>query len=151
MDPILVTTVERENTITPLLIIDHKGIVGGAIYEKVHKELTTAFVSGKKPESSASLIYIPYKYRIPEIPNGRYSLIIFVSDNEKDLSEIVRKCIVKAKEDGIPFVFITDYISVNEQLIEKMIDSYEETYCLILGEFFGQETPCLTRISFKRE
>ncbi len=138
MDPILVTTVEKETSDTPLLIIDHKGIIGNELYEKTNKELMTAFVSSKKPERSANLIYIPYKHRIPEIPNGSYSIIIYVSDNEKDISEITKKCIVKAKEDGIPFIFIVDYKMVDEKLIEKIIALYEETYVIVVGEFFGQ-------------
>ncbi len=138
MDPILVTTVERETSDTPLLIIDHKGIIGNALYGKTNKELLTAFVSSQKPERSSNLIYIPYKNRIPEIPNGNYSIIIFVSDNEKDLFDITKKCIAKAKEDGIPFIFIVEYKDVDEKLLEKIIALYEETYVLILGEFFGQ-------------
>ncbi|HSW88098.1 MAG TPA: hypothetical protein VLG12_02955, partial [Candidatus Saccharimonadales bacterium] len=142
MDQILVTTVEKETSDTPFLIIDHKGIIGNELYEKTNKELMTAFVSSKKPDRSANLIYIPYKHRIPEIPNGNYSIIIYVSDNEKDISEITKKCISKAKEDGIPFIFIVDKESVGvqrlEPLLEKIVALYEETYVIVLGEFFGQ-------------
>src|SRR5579859_6190319 len=85
MDPILVTTVEKETSNTPVLIIDKKGNVGSAIYEKIKKELLTVFVSSKKLEGSENLIHIHYKYHIPEIPNGQYSIIILIFDNEKDI------------------------------------------------------------------
>src|SRR5258708_3163186 len=138
MEPLLVTTVEKDTSNTPVLIIDRKGIIGSAIQEKVKGELITAFVSSKQPEITDNLIYIPYKHRIPEIPNGQYSIIILISDAEKDLAEIARKSLIKSREDGIPFIFITDYRTAEEKLIGKIIASHEESYVIILGELFGQ-------------
>lgn len=138
MDPILVTTVEKESTITPLLIIDHKGVIGAALYEKVQKELTTVLVSGTLVTHSENLIFLHYKHRIPEIPNGDYSMIIFVFNREKDIHDIVKKCVAKAQEDEIPFIFIVDRSDVDEKFIEKIMEWYEESYVVITDEFFGQ-------------
>src|SRR5690348_9097825 len=120
MDPILVTTVERGTADAPLLLIDHKGVIGTAIYETISKEITTVFVSSKQPTASATLIHIPYKHRIPEIPNSTYSMIVLVSNDEKDLWEIVKKCLKKAREDATPFIFIVDHAVIDEKMIEKM-------------------------------
>src|SRR5579871_1349997 len=138
MDPILVTSVVRDTTNAPVLIIDRRGNIGFSVYERIKSELSTVFVSSKQPPSTQQIIYIPYKHRFPEIPNELYSCIIFVANEEKDLSDLVKKSCAKAKIDGVPFIFICDYSNVAEQLIERMIEYYEQSYAVIVGELFGQ-------------
>jgi len=135
----LLTTVEKESSETPVLLIDRKGSIGLALYERIKKELLTVFVSGVQPQESENLIFIPYKTHIPEIPNGQYALILFVYDAEKDAYEIAKKCSEKAKEDGISFVFIVESVeTLHATSLQKITDLYEHAYVIVLGELFGQ-------------
>jgi len=133
--PVLITHEKRKPFESePVLIVDKKGIVGGALYEKIKRDLLVVLVSSEEPLSSTNLIFLPYKKKIPQIPGDKFFLIIFIDNGEKD---IFFPFIKKAKEDKIKFVFITNRRTIDEPRVAKITSLYEEASVIVLGDLFG--------------
>ncbi len=131
---------EQVTTITaaPILIVDRAGDIGIGLYEKIKKELPTVLVSSEEPATSMNLVYIPFK-RIPEIPEEKYSLIVYVVDSQTEFVDLAPGLLKKADQEKIKCVFITDMHIINAQIFYHSISENNNAYAIILGNIFGQK------------
>ncbi len=135
--PLLVTTEARQDM--PALLIDKKGILGKALSEKLREEFLVVFVSQEPPEQTKNIIHIPYRKKIPVIPDHGYSYVFCVYNGEKELLEILPSLIKKAEQDKAKIVFITDARYGSPYLFKKMPHTYHKLAIVLYGQLFGGE------------
>src|SRR6266446_2955835 len=92
---------------TPYLIVDRQDLLGIPLYEQLKNDATVVLVGGKEPSGDEKLIYIPFKIRIPKIPDTVYKQIYFIWDGKQDLLNVLPEFLKKVRADKTPFIFIT--------------------------------------------
>ena len=89
----------EKNQEGPILIIDKKGLLGEKLIDFLKAEsekLQIVFVSQNELESSEKqtlVLTIPFKKRIPIIPDGEYTHILFIYNGEKETFPILKACV----------------------------------------------------------
>ncbi len=117
------------------LIIDKEGLLGCALAQSFSKDSTVVFVSKATPSADSTIIHIPFKETIPEIPDSQYRCILYVFSKEnKDLLEPVMR---KAKEDKTRFLIVVAY-EYMPLLSEWLISQEKYGSVIVLGDVFGK-------------
>lgn len=124
----------------PILLVDPGNIFGVPLYESLKDESFVVLVGTTPPKSDEQLLYLPYKNRVPKIPNSFYHYIYFVWDGKKDMLSLLPEFIRKARADRVPFVFILPYRFLSQASLQKIIPQYKNLYVFILGDLFGTES-----------
>ena len=119
----------------PILIVDKEGGLGKNIAEKLRSEFLVVFVS-KQSINEENIVSIPYLRNIPSIPDNKYSQIIIILEDEvsKQTIKVFQK---KAEKDDAKLSIILNKKNFDKKISKSVLDSYENTNILILGEIFS--------------
>src|ERR1039457_2682784 len=91
----------------PLLIIDKKGKLGTSLAEKFKEQFLIVLVSGRELDVHENIIHIPYRKKIPLIPDNVYSHIFVIYNGEKEILDMLSSFVKKADETNSKLFFIT--------------------------------------------
>src|SRR3989338_2242443 len=83
-----------------ILVIDRMGLIGEPLSLKLSKEFFVVFVSRKNvglDMEKPNLIHVPFSKKFPEIPDNKFSNIIFIDEKRQDL-----KFLPKIKNPAFP-------------------------------------------------
>ena len=135
----LVTTVEEKNL--PVLIIDKKGIVGSSLAHKLKEQFLVVLVSGNALEFHKNIIHIPYKRKIPVIPDNTYSHIFVFYNGEEEVLAILPTLVKKANESSGRVFFLTSLTHGSSGLYKHLGNHlYYSMKVIIYGEVFDEDT-----------
>lgn len=133
------------------LIIDKVGVIGEALSKKLSHELLTVLVSrrlGLLKNQSENIILLPYKDRLPSIPDHPYSYIFVVDDKTRATRSLLPKFIEKAERDNSQFILLTHISEINQKSILPILNSLStgkygsgRVKALIYGDIFSREKP----------
>ena len=117
---------EESKNAPPVLIFDEDGFLGKRLAEKLSLFIPLVFVSPQGKSTTKNILYIPYKNKIPKIPDYAFSKIIFI---EKDNSprNVFSQVIKKAEKERIEIVFVQSIFSAKEEKIARLIEVYDKT------------------------
>lgn len=137
--PALFTSEEK---LSPMLVVDKEGFLGGKIAEELSKEILVVFVSGgnQKP-SSHNLIHIPYSKKYPEIPDNKYSHIIVFDNNDRGVEESLTDFIKKSEKDDALLVYCAPLLLSTQKIAQKIVKAYTKSKSIIYGDIFLSENP----------
>lgn len=116
----------------PILVIDREGLIGEPLCLKLSKEFSVVFVS-RSPSAN-----VPFLKKIPEIPDNKYSHIIFIDEKAEDL-EFLPKIIRKAKDVNSDFIFAQGLSSREKCVTDKILKLYPSSKAVIVGDVFDSE------------
>ncbi len=133
--PHLVTT--EVNKSFPILVIDKKGIVGRSLAQKLKEQFLVVLVSGKELEFHDNIVHIPYKKRIPTVPDNNYSHMFVVYSGESEVLEILPPLIKKANSANSKVFFLTTLAYSSEPLFKRFTNHlYHSMTTVLYGEVF---------------
>jgi hypothetical protein len=125
----------------PILVIDRDGLIGEPLSLKLAREFIVVFVSRKSlnlKEKNKNIIQIPFVRKFPTIPDEKYSHIIFIEREMRDL-ELLPKIIKKVKDINADFIFAQELSSKGEYVIDKILKLYSSAKVVLLGDIFDDK------------
>lgn len=117
----------------PILIVDKIGDIGLTLAQKLSENSTVVFATEKSFQSIDNIIHIPYRKKIPKIPDNLYSHVFVIDDGEDITLEALPSFFKKAQEDHAVFSFAT---SVKRKKIPSEIFEYRKSRALFIGDVF---------------
>lgn len=127
-----------------ILIVDKQGVLGERIIEKLQEQslasqivflCETDLILAK--ESSAGIIYVPYKKRIPLIPDSAYSYMLIVYNGEWEFKDLMEEFVKEAEKTRAKLIFVIPVFLATKELIESIVSSYKDANVILSGELFG--------------
>ncbi len=135
--PYLVTS--EDNRSFPILIIDKKGLVGSALANKLKEQFLVVLVSGHMLEFHNNIVHIPYRKKVPVIPDNSYSHIFVIYNGEEEVLEMLPSLIKQANNTGGRVFFLTTLIHSSEQLFKRLSHHlYHSMKVILYGEVFDE-------------
>lgn len=122
----------------PILIIDRIGVIGERLADEFSKDTLVVLLSSRKSNGNQKIIHIPFKNKIPQAPNNRYSKIFLIDDGEELIRKSAQSFISKARESGANFYFIGSTRNIDVSRSEEIISSYTNSSVLIFGDVFDK-------------
>ncbi len=142
---------EEDKKLYPILIVDKIGVLGQSLAFSLSKDFLVVLASRSKPdEKSNKIIHIPFKRRIPQIPDNKYKKIFIVDDGDTVTRESVESFIIKAREDDAPLYFIGSIRNPDIENSEDITSSYSKAKILIFGDLFDRNIFFDKNISMNR-
>lgn len=132
-----ISALTNKNEEPPILIIDKIGIIGEALAHQFSKEHLIVFLSEKlfsKPNSN--ILHIPFKKKIPEVPDNEYSKIFIIDDGTSVTRESAFSFVNKALENNAPLYFIGSIRNVDVEHADDIVKSYKNSKILVFGDLF---------------
>ena len=124
-----------------ILIIDRIGLIGKPLALKVSEEFLVVFVSQKNQsliKENKNIVYVPFLKKIPRIPDGKYSHIVFI-DEEYEESELLSIIIRKAKDINANLIFAQGLSAKGKYAIDRVLHLYHSAKVVIFGDVFDNE------------
>lgn len=124
-----------------ILIIDRDGLIGEPLALKLSKEFFVVFVSRRnvgQDMKKPNIIHVPFSRKFPEIPDSKYSHIIFIDEEGQDL-ELLPKIISKARSVNASFIFAQGMSVKGEYAIAEVLRLYHSAKIVIFGDIFDKE------------
>lgn len=111
----------------PILIIDKAGLIGEPLFFKLSQEYTVVYV-GNSPSAN-----VPFSGKFPVIPDNKYSHIIFINEERRDL-ELLPKIVNKVKDVNADFIFTQGLSSTGEYAMNKVLRLCPSAKVVLLGD-----------------
>jgi hypothetical protein len=136
--PLLIAS--EENTRLPVLIIDKKGFIGEKLADRLKEQFLVVLVSGKPSAYHRNIIHIPYKRKVPVIPDNSYSHIFVLYSGESEMLEILPPLVRKAHASSGKAFLITSLHNSSPELFRKLSHhTYHSLRVILYGEIFDNE------------
>ena len=136
--PALITS--EPSNLTLFLIVDKIGVIGEALAKEFSKDYLVVFASPNKPSGeNKNIIHIPFKSKIPEVPDNNYSKIFILDDGESITRRSIFSFISKAREANIPLYFIGSIRNIDIKHADEVAKSYSNSKVLIFGDLFDKK------------
>jgi len=122
----------------PILIIDRDGLIGELLSLKLSKEFLVVFVSQKKLDldvENQNIAHVPFLKKFPAIPDNKYSHIIFIDEEKRDL-ELLPKIIDKVKNVNADLIFAQGMFAKREYEIGKVLRMCPNAKVALFGDIF---------------
>jgi hypothetical protein len=144
--PRLITT--EENKSLPVLIIDKNGIVGSALAQVLKEQFLIVLVSGRQ-EFHKNIIHIPYKRKVPVIPDNTYSHVFVFYNGEEETLAILPTLIKKTNMFSGRILLLTPLGSFSEKLERRLSHHiYYSMPTVIFGEVFDSKLQFPNLVNF---
>ncbi len=133
--PLLITT--EESAKLPILIVDKKGFIGRALAKILRDQFLIVVVTAAEIEKHENIIHIPYRRRIPLIPDNAYSHIFLVYNGESEMIDMLSSFEAKAEAVKARLLFITSLSFSNVKLFKSILKpKFQQLQTVLYGETF---------------
>lgn len=145
--PMLVTSVNSRKP--PVLIIDKKGTIGAELGRRLLNQFLVLLVSGTGFEVERNIIHIPYRRKIPLIPDNSYSHMFLIYNGEDEILDMLPTFIKKAQETHARIFFITTLAHSSYRLFHRLSNQlYNNMPILVCGEIFDNNLTEQNELNF---
>ncbi len=122
----------------PLLIIDKNGTMGVSLAKELQEHYLLVLVSAQEPPLHTNIIHIPYRKKIPLIPDNPYSHIFVFYNGEEEILAMLPTLAKKATDSQGKLLFITSLLYSSAPLFQRFSHhAYQRTQVLLYGETFS--------------
>lgn len=136
--PVLITS--ETNQKLPILIIDKKGKMGSALAQKLQDQFLVVIITGIDLEIHDNLIHIPYRKKIPLIPDNMYSHMFIIYNGEPEITDIMLPIMKRANQINARVLFITSLLNSSMELYHRFsAHIYHDLQFVVYGEMFDEE------------
>ncbi len=136
--PYLVTSETGKHP--PLLIIDKKGTMGLSLVNQLRDQFLSVFVTGHDVPITRQVIHIPYRKKIPRVPDDRYSHMFIFYNGEQEILDMLPALVRKAEQTNSKLLFITSLLYTNAHLSHQLSQyTYHQLHTIIYGEVFSPD------------
>jgi len=145
--PLLVTTEEIPKF--PILIVDKKGFIGKALTKILRDQYLVVLVTASSVERHDNVIHIPYRRRIPLIPDNAYSHVFLVYNGETEMLDMLSSFEEKAESVKARLLFISSLSLSSSKLFNKiLLSKYRLLQPVLFGETFENTITEANEINF---
>lgn len=135
--PMLVATEDSKHP--PLLIIDKKGTLGVPFAKHLQEQFLLVLVSAEDVSIHKNVIHIPYRKKIPVIPDNRYSHLFVFYNGEQEILDMLPSLMHKANALQSKLFFITSLAYSSPELLQRLNHHvYQQMQVIIYGEIFDK-------------
>ncbi len=135
--PALIT--KESNNLPLILVVDKIGIIGEALAEEFSKDYLVILVSAQSLPASKNIVHIPFKRKIPQVPDNKYLKIFIIDDGESITKKFPFSFIGRARENNAPLYFIASLRNIDVTHAEEIVTSYSKAKVLIFGDLFDKK------------
>lgn len=125
----------EEQSALPVLIIDKQGDLAEGLVRSLATSLKVIFVSNKKIYHP-KVLHVPYTRSLPRIPHTKFSAIIVISQQQKDLHTFLPELSEKATECAVPLLYITNIYTFS-QSIHANLTKIPNLQLILVGDVLG--------------
>ena len=123
----------------PILIVDKIGLIGEELANEFSQDYLVVLVSPKRfSQKNGKVIHVPFKRRIPQVPDNRYSKIFIIDDGQKITKKSSFSFIKKAREGNGQFYFIGSVRNTDIRHADEIAAAYSKAQVLIFGDLFDK-------------
>jgi len=122
-------------TQSPILIVDKHGGLGAALAVRLQHSYLTIFVSTKVIDEK-NVIVVPFKNKIPKIPDNSFSHLFLLYQGEKELENALPSFVRKARETNARLIFITSIFYYQDKIARKLRELYDNSLVIVVGDVF---------------
>jgi hypothetical protein len=145
--PILITSEEINKL--PILIVDKKGIIGTALTRILRDQFLVVIVTASDVEQHDNVVHIPYRRKIPMIPDNAYSHLFVVYNGETELLDMLSAFEKKAEAVKARVLFITSLFYSSAQLFRRLaLPEHQSLQTILYGETFENSIREANEINF---
>jgi Protein of unknown function (DUF4012) len=124
----------------PILIIDKHGTMGADLAGKLQEQFLIVLVSSELKDAHKNTIHIPYRKKIPLIPDNSYSHIFVFYNGEEEVLDILPPLMKKAHDSRGKLLFITSLFYSSKSLFVRLSHHvYHTMQILLYGELFSRD------------
>lgn len=132
-----VSALKNKSQNSPVLIVDKVGMIGEALARHFSKDYLVVLLSEKLfSKDNSNLLHVPFRKKIPEVPDNEYSKIIIVDDGTNVVRESAFSFVDKALENNAPLYFIGSIRNVDVEHSDEVAKSYKNAKVLLFGDLF---------------
>jgi len=131
--PYLITS--EEVTKLPILIVDKKGFIGTALAKILRDQFLVVVVTAQEQEKHDNVVHIPYRKKIPVIPDNAYSHIFVIYNGESELLDMISAFEEKAEAVKARLLFITSLLYSSKEVFAKL---HRQSYPLLQSVIYGE-------------
>jgi len=131
--PVLITS--EEITKLPILIVDKKGFIGSALAKILRDQFLVVIVTAHELEKNENVVHIPYRRKIPTIPDNAYSHIFVIYNGESEVLEMISAFEEKAEAVKARLLFITSLLYSSKTLLTTL---HRQEYRLLQSVIYGE-------------
>lgn len=133
--PVMITSEEISKL--PILIVDKKGTMGSALTKILRDQFLVVVVTSYELEKHDNVIHIPYRRKIPTIPDNAYSHIFTIYNGETELLDMMPAFEEKAEAVKARLLFITSLLYSSKTLFTRLRHpQYRLLQTILYGETF---------------
>ncbi|SRR6266568_3036436 len=145
--PLLITS-EEVNKL-PILIVDKKGIIGTALARILRDQFLVVIVTAAEVERHDNVVHIPYRRKIPMIPDNAYSHLFIIYNGGTELLDMLSAFEKKAEAVKARVLFITSVVYSTPKLFKKLQQPEHGLLQTVLyGEIFENSIREANEINF---
>lgn len=122
-------------TQSPILVVDKQGDLGAALATRLQYTYLTIFVGNKKIDEK-NVIVVPFKNKIPKIPDNSFSHLFLLYQGEKELENALPSFVKKARETNARLIFITSIFYYQDKIARRLRELYENSVVIVVGDIF---------------
>jgi len=134
--PVLISTESVDKS--PLLILDKKGIMGVTLAKQLHEQYLVVLATDSELDVHKNIIHIPYRKKIPTIPDNHYSHLFVFYNGESEILDMLPALMKKANTSRANLVFVTSLPYSNPELFRRLNSTaYRGMQIVLYGEVFS--------------
>ena len=134
--PHLIANAKKDKT--PLLIIDKNGFLGESLAKQLQEQFLVVLVSEEIKGSYNNIIHIPFRKKIPTIPDNYYSQMFVFYNGEQQIVDMLPSLQKKAHETNAPLLFITSLAFSSRTMFRQLGNHlYQQVRVILYGEPFS--------------
>ncbi len=124
----------------PILIVDKAGTLGHVLLKILVRRHVVIYVSKEDPSPLPQAVYIPFKRKIPVIPDTSFSHLFVVYQGEHELLNALPAFMEKARESKAKLFILTSIFHVSDKGLKAFHARYPESMLIIVGDMFGESS-----------
>lgn len=112
--------------------------MGLPLVDKLREQFLLVFVTGAEVPISRQVIHIPYRKKVPKVPDDRYSLMFVFYNGEPEILDMLPALMKKANDTNAKLLFITSLPYTSPDLSRKLANhTYQHLHMIVYGEVFA--------------
>jgi hypothetical protein len=145
--PVLITTEEISKL--PILIVDKKGTMGSSLAKILRDQFLVVVASAQGLEKHENVIHVPYRKKIPMIPDNAYSHIFVIYNGEKELLDMMPAFEEKAEAVKARLLFVTSLLYSSKAVFTKLrLPQFRLLQTIVYGETFDNAIREANEVNF---
>ena len=145
--PVLITTEEISKL--PILIVDKKGTMGSVLAKILRDQFLVVVATAQGLEKHENVIHVPYRKKIPMIPDNAYSHIFVIYNGEKELLDMMPAFEEKAEAVKARLLFVTSLLYSSKAVFTKLrLPQFRLLQTIVYGETFDNTIMEANEVNF---